>query len=289
MKPHYPLSELTAALGVAKSAWHAHGHKARRPRALQDRELIAAIEPLFVESRHSYGSPRITQALRQSGRRCGKNRVARLMRQRGLRARQKRRFGPQTTQSNHGHAVAPNWLAQVPAPDRPDQVWVADITYIETLQGWLYLAGILDAWSRRCIGWHTDDCLHTELTHGAWAKAWQRRHAGPGLIHHSDRGVQYASHAYRKRLRDSGVTDSMSRKANCFDNAIMESFWATLKTECFGSYIPKTKAEAHLMIFDYIETFYNTRRLHSSLGYTSPQQFEEHLSFSTTLIKSQKP
>jgi transposase InsO family protein len=278
MNEQFDLSEMLQALGVSQSGWHAHRHKAQRPRAREDRELTAAIEPLFVQSRQTYGSPRITHALRQGGRRCGKNRVARLMRQRGLRARQKRRFRPQTTQSNHEHPIAPNWLARVPAPDRPDQVWVADITYIETEQGWLYLAAILDACSRRCIGWSTDESLHSDLVTRAWAQAWRKRQPGPGLLHHSDRGIQYASGAYRMRLRSCGAVRSMSRAANCYDNAIMESFWATLKTEGIAEdYLPKTKHQAHLMIFDYIETFYNTRRLHSSLGYVSPNQFENNL------------
>jgi putative transposase len=278
----YPSSELAKVLEVSLSGWHAHGHKSRRPRQRQDRELEAAIAPLFEASRHTYGSPRITQALRQAGRRCGKNRVARLMRARGLRARQKRRFRPRTTQSDHDNPIAPNWLARVPAPDRPDQVWVADITYIETQEGWLYLAGILDACSRRCIGWNTENSLHGDLVTRAWAQAWRKRRPGPGLLHHSDRGIQYASGPYRMRVRSCGAVGSMSRRGNCFDNAIMESFWATLKTECIPEgYLPKTHHEAHLMIFDYIETFYNTRRLHSSLGFVSPEQFEKNLINST--------
>ena len=281
MDQQYALSEMAEALEVSPSGWHAHGHKAQRPRARRDRDLMAALGPLFAQSRQTYGSPRLTQALRQGGRRCGKNRVARLMRQQGLRARQKRRFRPRTTQSDHDNPVAPNWLARVPAPEQPDQVWVADITYIETIEGWLYLAGILDACSRRCIGWSTSESLQSDLVTRAWNQAWQKRRPGPGLLHHSDRGIQYASGPYRMRLRSCGAVGSMSRKANCFDNAIMESFWATLKAECFGPYLPKTKHEARLMIFDYIEAFYNSRRLHSSLNYASPEQFENNLITST--------
>jgi transposase InsO family protein len=281
LNTQYALSEMAEALEISLSGWHDHGHKSQRPRQRQDRELTATLEPLFEASRRTYGSPRLTHALRQSGRRCGKNRVARLMRARGLRARQKRRFRPRTTQSDHDNPIAPNWLARMPAPDRPDQVWVADITYIETQEGWLYLAGILDACSRRCIGWNTESSLHGDLVTRAWAQAWRKRLPGPGLLHHSDRGIQYASGPYRMRVRSCGAVGSMSRKGNCFDNAIMESFWATLKTECFGDYLPKSKHEARLMIFDYIETFYNTRRLHSSLGYVSPEQFENNLISST--------
>jgi putative transposase len=199
------------------------------------------------------------------------------MRQCGLRAKQKRRFRPATTDSSHKLPIAENWLAKVPAPDRPNQVWVADITYIETAEGWLYLAGILDACSRRCVGWHAGDSLCSKLVTRAWQKAWKNQRPGPGLLHHSDRGIQYASSDFQRLLHCCGAAASMSCKANCYDNAMMESFWATLKTECFASFIPRTKQQAKLMIFDYLETFYNRRRLHSSIGYHSPLEFETNL------------
>jgi len=261
-------------LDLSRSGFYAHRHKPRRPRAKEDAQLKEMLRESFLLSRRTYGSPRLRAALQRQGRRCGKNRIARLMRELGLQARQKRRFRPKTTESNHKLPVAENWLALFPSPDKPNQVWIADITYIPTKEGWLYLSGILDACSRRCVGWHAGDALSSSLVTKAWDKAWKDQRPGPGLLHHSDRGVQYASGAFAAQLRASGATASMSGKANCYDNAMMESFWATLKTECFDNQIPQTKAQATLMIFDYIETFYNRQRLHSALHYQSPLDFE---------------
>jgi transposase InsO family protein len=170
--------------------------------------------------------------------------------------------------------VAKNELAKVPAPDQPNQIWVADITYIETQEGRLYLAGILDLYSRKVAGWNTSDSLATELVTNAWKKAWKKHRPHPGLLRHSDRGCQYASKEFRSLLSAHQAGASMSRKGNCYDNAVMESFWATLKTECFGSRIPETREQAQLMIFEYIEGFYNRWRLHSALGYKSPLDYE---------------
>lgn len=270
------LTEMADALAVSKSGFFAHQRKEERPRRQQDKQLLAEIEPLFLASRKTYGSPRIMHALRKRGRRCGKNRIARLMRLGGLRARQKHRFRPQTTQSDHKLPVAQNWLAKIPVPDRPGRVWVADITYIQTLEGWLYFSGILDHCSRRCVGWQADDSLATSLVTGAWEKAWQNQRPAPGLLHHSDRGIQYASSQFATLLNAHGAAASMSRKANPYDNAMMESFFATLKTECFENQIPKTRREAKLILFDYIETFYNRCPLHSSLAYQSPLEFENN-------------
>jgi putative transposase len=274
MKSVHCLTDMADALEISKSGFFAHQGKAERPRAQQDKELSDAIEPIFVASRRTYGSPRIMHALRRSGWRCGKNRVARLMRSRGLRARQKRRFRPKTTQSDHKLPVAPNWLAKVPKPDRPGQVWLADITYIQTQEGWLYFSGLLDHCSRRCVAWHADDSLESSLVATTWKKACINQPLEPGLLHHSDRGVQYASTQFQNLLHSYGAAASMSRKGNPYDNAMMESFFATLKTECFQNQIPKSRREAKLILFDYIETFYNRYRLHSSLGYQSPLEFE---------------
>lgn len=274
MRASHCLTEMADALAVSKSGFFAHQRKRERPRAQQDNELSQAIEPIFVTSRKTYGSPRIMHALRRSGWRCGKNRIARLMRSRGLRARQKRRFRAQTTRSDHKLPVAPNWLARIPKPDRPGQVWLADITCIQTQEGWLYLSGILDHCSRRCIGWHAQESLASSLVSRAWEKACLNQPLAPGLLHHSDRGVQYASTQFQTLLHSRGATASMSRKANPYDNAIMESFFATLKTECFQNQIPKSRREAKLILFDYIETFYNRSRLHSALQYQSPLEFE---------------
>ncbi len=214
----YCLTQMADALDISKSGFHAHRRKAERPRAKQDKQLGDAIEPIFVVSRRTYGSPRIMQALRKSGWRCGKNRIARLMRSRGLRARQKRRFRPKTTQSDHQLPVAPNWLAKIPEPDRPGQVWLGDITYIQTEEGWLYLSAILDHCSRRCVGWHADQSLESLLVTTAWEKACRNQPLQPGLLHHSDRGIQYASSAFQNLLHSCGATASMSRKANPYDN-----------------------------------------------------------------------
>lgn len=281
MKDEHSLPALAQALDVSASGFHAHRRKDQGQRRQQDRQLARAIAPVFAASRQTYGCPRVTAALRQRGVRCGKNRVARLMRENQLTPRQKRKhWRPSTTDSNHRQPVAENWLAKMPAPDRPDQVWVADITYIDTGEGWLYLAALVDACTRRCVGWRTGETLAAELVTQAWQKAVRLRRPGPGLLHHSDRGVQYASAALAALLAKSGAAASMSRRGNCYDNAMMESFWATLKTECFAATRPPTRQAAKLQIFDYIEGFYNRSRLHSGLGYQSPLVFEANLRYS---------
>jgi transposase InsO family protein len=282
MKEDFSIEETAEALGVSKSGFHAHRQKARRPRRVQDEALRALVAGSFARSRQTYGCLRVRQDLRELGHRCGKNRVARLMREAGLRPRQKRRFRPSTTDGRHGHPIAPNWLAKVPAPDRPGQVWQSDMTCIETGEGWLYLAFTLDAASRRCVAHQCRADMDAELVVSAFDRAVARhKPPGPGLIHHSDRGSQYASGAFRDRLAACEVTASMSRKGNPYDNALSESFVATLKTECFAGVVPPTRASARLMVFDYIEGFYNTHRRHSSLGYLSPAQFERALEAAT--------
>lgn len=273
LKADYQVQELAQVLEVSSSGYYAHQHKPLGRRAQEDQQILAQIQPLFHASRRTYGSPRLVAALRRNGVACGKNRLARLMRQNHLRARQKRKFRPATTDSDHRLPVAPNRLAHVPAPVQPNQVWVADITYIATAQGWSYLAVILDACSRKVVGWAMAVSLETSLVTEALKRARQRRGPSPGLLHHSDRGVQYASSAYHALLAIYQITASMSRAANPYDNAIAESFMATLKTECFD-HVPLTNAEARLKAFDYIETFYNPKRLHSALGYNSPVEFE---------------
>ena len=273
LKAEYPVEELAQSLEVTASGFYAHQHKPQGARAQQDQRLVPRIESIFKESRRTYGSPRVCAALRRDGERCGKNRVARLMREHHLNARQKRRFVPRTTQSDHDLPIAPNWLAKVPTPARPNQVWVVDITYIATGEGWIYLAVVLDVCSRKVVGWAMGVSLETSLVTEALARAQRERRPQPGLLHHSDRGVQYASSAYRALLATYQITASMSRAANPYDNALAESFMATFKTECFEQ-TPSSRAEARLKVFDYLETFYNPKRLHSALGYKSPVEFE---------------
>lgn len=275
LQNEHSVEDLAAALETARSAVHGQTLKEQRPRRRQDKVIAEKLEESFLESRGTYGSPRLQRCLVAKGVRCGKNRIRRLMIERGLRPRQKRAFRPCTTQSDPTVWMwVPNWLAKVPTPDRPGQIWVADITYIPTEEGWLYLAVELDACSRRITGWAVRNDLATPLVSEAWERAIFANQPDPGLLHHSDRGSQYTSKDFSSRLRSAGACASMSRKGSPYDNAMAESFFATLKAECFAGYIPKTRAEARLMIFDFIDGFYNTHRLHSALDYQSPVQFE---------------
>jgi transposase InsO family protein len=273
LKAEYQVQELAQALEVSPSGFYAHQHKPQGRRAQQDQQLLTQIERLFHASRDTYGSPRIQASLRRAGQRCGKNRIARLMRQRQLHARCKRRFVPHTTQSQHAQPIAPNRLGHHPRPTRLNQIWVADITYLPTAEGWLYLAVVLDACSRKVVGWALAASLETSLVTEALAQAQKERQPAPGLLHHSDQGIQYASHAYRTLLARFQIVPSMSRLANPYDNALAESFFATFKAE-YCPHLPLTRADAKLRAFDYIETFYNSKRLHSALSYQSPVEFE---------------
>jgi transposase InsO family protein len=275
MKGGRSIAMLCQLLEVSRSGYYRWERREPTLREREDAVLGERIEAAHRRSRHSYGAPRLVEELRAEACRISKRRCARLMKARGLRGRKKPRRQPRTTDSNHWHAPAKNLLAQRAAPSGPNQVWVADITYIATAEGWLYLAAILDLWSRRIVGWACASSLHTSLVHAALEKALRQRHPGRGLLHHSDRGVQYACAEYRAALSAAGLVCSMSRKANCYDNATMESFWSTLKTETgLDEAIPISRRAAELMVFDYIETFYNPSRRHSSLGYLSPVAFE---------------
>jgi transposase InsO family protein len=244
------------------------------PRAQENARLARQIVQIHRDSRYTYGSPRIQEVLDQAGQPYGRHRIARLMRQQGLCGRAKGRFRVCTTDSNHDQPIAPNRLPDLPAPSAPNQVWLGDITYVATEEGWLYLAGILDLYSRRLTGWAMSENIDTKLILAAWDMALTQRQPPVGLVFHSDRGVQYASHDYRNALLNAKAIASMSRKGNCYDNAAMESFWSTLKHELIYRRHFKTRAEARQAIFDFIEVFYNRQRLHSSLNYRSPIDFE---------------
>jgi putative transposase len=275
MKSDYAISELCEALAVSRSGFH--GWDQRRPgaRAQANATLLPLIRQAHQESRLTYGSPRITHWLRAHGHRCGRVRVARLMRQIGLSHRPRRRFRPMSlTDSNHDLPVAPNLLVHRRPTLQPNAVWVADITYVATDEGWLYVAGVLDLHSRKLVGWSMADHMETSLVSDALGMALARRSVSKGLVHHSDRGVQYASLQYQALLDKHGITVSMSGKGDCYDNAMMESFWATLKCELVHQQSYATAEQARQSLFEYIEVFYNRKRLHSSLGYVSPESFE---------------
>jgi len=276
MKTQHPIRSLCQALEVSPSGYYDWRHRQTQPgpRALENAQLLVRIIRLHQDSRQTYGSPRIQAQLHQAGQAHGRNRIARLMRQQGLCGRAKGRFRVRTTDSNHDQPIAPNRLAQLPAPSAPNQIWVGDITYIHTEEGWLYLAGIMDCYSRRIIGWAMDQNIDTPLILAAWNMAQTHRQPPPALVFHSDRGCQYASADFRHALAQSQTLPSMSRKACCYDNAAMESFWSTLKLELVYRCDFRTRAEARLAIFDFIEAFYNRQRLHSSLNYLCPVDFE---------------
>ena len=274
----YSRAELCRTLGLSRSGLYDHALRAQGFRCLQDRVLAKQIKSIFDQSRRTYGARRLQQMLRRQGIGCGRTRLVRLMRQLGLQPVQKCRFRPKTTQSLHHEPIAPNRLNQLPLPpSAPNQVWCADLTYLPSQQdGWLYLAGELDLCSKRLLGWKLSTSLASSVVQEAFERALKLWSVAP-QIHHSDRGVQYASSSFRQLLDSYQVSASMSRKACCYDNAAMESFWATLKTECFHDQIPLNLKQTEATLFDYIETFYNPVRLHSSLGYLSPIEYENHL------------
>lgn len=276
MKDEHPILSLCLYLEVSPSGYYAWQRRRECPgvRALQDRALVQEIDQIHTRSRQTYGSPRVVQELRQKGQRHGRNRIARLMKQEGLCGRHKRRYRVQTTDSNHDYPIAPNHLVQAPRATAPNQLWVADITYIETQEGWLYLAAIMDLYSRKIVGWAMSERIDTVLILKALAMALLHRRPPANLLFHSDRGVQYASGDYRNALSKAGLIASMSRRGNCYDNAAMESFWSTLKLELVYRRCFETRAQARTQIFDYIESFYNRQRTHSALAYRSPVDFE---------------
>jgi len=276
MKSDHAILLLCANLDVSPSGYYDWQRRRRTPgpRALQNQTLVRQIAGIHIQSRQTYGSPRIVEALRKQGARHGRNRIARLMREAGLCGRQKGRYRVQTTDSNHDQPIAPNLMAQAPAAAAPNQIWVGDITYVETQEGWLYLAAVLDRYSRKIVGWAMSARIDTDLVLKAFDMALLHRQPTATLLFHSDRGVQYASADYRRALTQAGLLASMSRKGNCYDNATMESFWSTLKLELIYRRKFATRSEARSQIFEYIESFYNRQRAHSALDYRSPVDFE---------------
>lgn len=281
MSTEHPIAQLCAALEVTRSGYHAWVGSSPSARAQADAALRPQIQAIHAEHRGRYGAPRIQQELSERGQRHGCKRIARLMQQEGLRGFCPPRFVPRTTDSDHDQPIAPNRLAQRPAPTGANQVWVSDLTYVKTQEGWLYVAVILDLWSRRVVGWAGGATLAAATVLAALRMALAHRQPPAGLLHHSDRGVQYASGEHRAVLAAAGLEASMSRAGNPYDNAAMESFMATYKRECVGlaeaagGYA--TCLEATTDFFAFAEMYYNRKRRHSALGYESPVDFENQM------------
>jgi len=273
----YDVTLCCEVLEVSRSGYYAWKDRPQSATASRREELSRKIVHAHMDNRQVYGSPRIYRALVKAGEKVCQNTVAGIMREYGIAAKTKRKFVPVTTDSAHNQPVAQNLLDRGFTAALPNRKWVVDITYIFTDEGWLYLAGVMDLCSRKIVGWAMADHMKTDLVSEALLMAIIQRHPGTGLLHHSDRGVQYASEDYRHLLATHGIQPSMSGKGNCWDNACCESFWATLKTEevYLNHYV--TRAQARQAIFEYIEVFYNRKRLHSSLGYMSPEAFEAGL------------
>jgi len=270
----FPVDVMCAVLEVSTSGYYAWLHRPESLRSRDDRRLLLEIRAIHRQSRRRYGSPRLHRELRHRGYACGRHRVARLMRQDGLEGTYRRKFRV-TTDSKHRWPVAENRLARQFEVSRPNTVWAADITYIRTREGWLYLAVLLDLCSRRVVGWAISSRLNRRLPQAALEMAIGRRRPRSPILHHSDRGSQYASHDYRQALSDAGFVVSMSRRGDCYDNAPVESFFATLKKELVAAEVFYSRSQAYGEIVDYIEGFYNSWRRHSALGYISPTAFEE--------------
>lgn len=273
----FAVGVMCRVLGVSKSGYYASLHRPPSERRKRRAELAGKIRAVHAENRGVYGSPRVHRALLARGETVCENTVAKVMKDEGIAAKRKPRFVPRTTDSSHGHRPAPNVLDRDFAAQVPDRKWAADITYVRTDEGWLYLAAVIDLCSRRIVGWSMADHMRAELCTEALGMALEHRSPGVGLLHHSDRGVQYACEDYQRLLEDSGIVCSMSGKGDCYDNAMMESFWATLKTELVYHEHYATRDQARASIFEYVEVFYNRKRLHSSLGYRSPEAFEASL------------
>lgn len=270
----YPIRQLCEVLQVTRSGYYAWRQGRPSARKLANQLLSQQIQRVHRDNKGRYGSPRVTRQLRREGQRCNHKRVERLMRQNGLRGCSSRKRRVATTNSDHGEPVAANLLLNRPPPNRSNEVWVADITYVPTMEGWLFVAAVMDLYSRQILGWSVWESLEAQGALQALKRALVRRRYPKGVIHHSDRGVQYACGAYRQQLKAAGLRASMSRRGNCYDNAAMEAFWSTLKREAMTESASWTKNRVRRELFEYIEGHYNQSRLHSSLGYQSPVDFE---------------
>jgi putative transposase len=273
----YPVRLMCRVLGVSASGYYAWRSRPESPRAVANRDLLERIRRIHVAHHGRYGSPRMHAALRAQGHQASRGRVERLMRRHGIRALARRRFRPTTTDSRHQLPIAPNLLQQKFMASVPNRVWLADITYIPTGEGWLYLAAVLDLATRKVVGWAMRDHMRTELTLGALIMAIRRQRPGSGLLHHSDRGSQYAAEAYSRQLALVKAKPSMSRTGCCYDNAPMESFFHSLKVELVHQRHWTTRDEARRDLFGYIEGYYNRQRIHSALGYLTPEQAERQM------------
>ena len=279
-REEFPIAAMCRVLAVSKSGFYRWSKSPEGKRERYRHELGEAIARVHEANRGVYGSPRVRHALLGEGRKVSRNTVAKVMKQRGIKARTHRRFKVRTTDSNHAHPIAANVLDRKFTADKINRVWLTDITYIPTDEGFLYLAGVMDMCSRKIIGWSMAEHMRSELACDALNMALAARRPGSGeggLLHHSDRGVQYAGGEYQTLLAARGITVSMSGVGNCYDNAPTESLWGKLKTELVYLEHFATREQARAAIFDYIECFYNRTRLHSSLGYLSPEQFEAAL------------
>ncbi len=268
----WPVAWMCGALGVSRSGFHAWLNRAPSQRARDDEVIGARVKTSHIASYRTYGARRVWHDLLAEGISCGLHRVERLMRQQGLRARPRRRGLPKD--QGERSVIAGNVLDRQFTADRPNQEWVADFTYIWTAEGWLYVAAVIDLFSRRVVGWSMSDAMTAQLVTDALIMAIWRRGKPDALLHHSDQGSQYTSEQFQRLMADNGVTCSMSRSGNCWDNAAMESFFSSLKTERIGKKVYRSRAQARADVFDYIECFYNPTRRHSTLGYLSPIDFE---------------
>jgi putative transposase len=271
----FRVQKICRILKVSRSAYYRWLISPESDKKKEDERLLKKIIKIHEKSWRTYGVGRITRQLRKEGEKCGTHRVARIMEENGIYSCHRRKYKA-TTNSKHSIPVAPNMLAQDFTATKHNQKWVGDITYIPTEEGWLYFAGVEDLFNRKVVGWAFSERITKELTITAIEQAIGRAKPERGLIFHSDRGVQYAAYAYQDVLRDNGIRQSMSRKGNCYDNACMESFFATLKKDLVYRYKFKTRSEAKLKIIEYIETFYNSYRMHSSLGYQSPKDYADN-------------